>query len=217
MAFYKIHSIKDSQKLSFIIEENSGESVLNQRLSGEGHIILSIEKVEKEFDDNLFCFEGRKQDQSFIEGKISAKDIFTAYDMLVREYKYSLEKLYSEKITDTEKREKIFQELQSTFAEKKSQEPIKKEETSKKNLVKWKKTLQSLVKILQNHPSTENENIITELKKLDLNNNLVQIQETVKEDIKKLALKKEDKDFYKEIKKIAKEAGVFIPPDLFFS
>jgi hypothetical protein len=45
MTSYKIHSIKNSEKLSFIIEWES-EKTVSQKLSGEGHIILSVEKVD---------------------------------------------------------------------------------------------------------------------------------------------------------------------------
>ena len=76
MTSYKIHSLKDSEKLSFIIEWED-EKVLTQKLSTEWHIILSIKKIEIP-TGNLFCFEGKKADASFIEGKISADSIFVA-------------------------------------------------------------------------------------------------------------------------------------------
>lgn len=65
MGMYKIHSIKDSEKLSFIIESEN-ESLVNKKLLSEGHIILSIEKVTSP-KEHLFCFEGKKTDGSFIE------------------------------------------------------------------------------------------------------------------------------------------------------
>lgn len=212
MTSYKIHSIKDSKKLSFIIEGES-EAGISQKLSEEGHIILSAEKIENP-TENLFSFEGKKTDGSFLEWKISADDIFLAYEMLKNEYKYNITKLYPETVKDVKKQEKIFEELLETFQENTIKKPKKVIDTSKETLIKYKKTLIKLIELLQKQVPKGAENIIPDLKKLEQNSNVTLIQQELKAILKKLSTNKEDPVLYKEVRKLMKEMGMFVIPEI---
>jgi len=211
MTSYKIHSLKDSKKLSFIIEWEDGSSV-SQKLSEEWHIILSVEKIETP-TENLFCFEGKKASWSFIEGKIASEDIFVAYEILKNEYKYIVTKLYPETVVDTEKQEKIFQELLATFQETTVKKAIEISDTSKETLIKNKKILEKLIIILQKRWPRWAEILIPDLKKLKQNNNLTLIQQELKTTLKKLSSERWDKELEQEIKTLMKEMGMFVIPD----
>jgi hypothetical protein len=215
MTSYKIHSIKDSEKLSFIIE-GEDEKALTQKLSSEGHIILSVKKIEIPLE-SLFCFEGKKSDGSFLEGKISADNIFIAYEMLKKEYKYTITKLYPETVIEKEKQEKIFRELLATFQEKN----IKKEkvvtDTSKQALEKYKKILAKLVTILQKEKVKWVENMLPDLKKLDQNNNVTLIQWEIKNILKDISKKRENTVLFDQIRPLMKEMKIFVLPDVYFS
>lgn len=215
MTSYKIHSIKDSEKLSFIIEWED-EKALTQKLSSEGHIILSVQKIETSLE-NLFCFEGKKEDGSFLEGKISADDIFVAYEMLKKEYKYTITKLYPETVVEKEKQEKIFRELLATFQEA----TVKKEkvvtDTSKQALEKYKKILAKLISLLQTEKIEWMGDILPDLKKLDQNNNVTLIQEEIKNVLKNLSKKRENKALFDQIRPLMKEMKMFVLPDIYFS
>lgn len=215
MTSYKIHSIKDSEKLSFIVEWES-EASITQKLSGEGHIILSVEKIEVP-TSNLFCFEGKKADGWFVDGKISSEDIFLAYEMLTQEYKYILTKLYPEAITESKKQEKIFSELKLSFQWNTVQKPQKNLETSQQQLIKYKKILQRTTEVLQKNKIPEGDTIIAELKKLEQNNNITAIQQGIKETLKKLSQKRENKEFFTQLKPILQDMNIFVPPDIYFS
>ena len=215
MTSYKIHSIKDSEKLSFIIEWED-EKALTQKLSTEGHIILSVQKIEASLE-NLFCFEGKKSDGSFLEGKISADDIFLAYEMLKKEYKYTITKLYPETVVEKEKQEKIFRELIATFQETTTKKEKIVTDTSKQNLEKYKKILASLVSILQTEKIEWVEIMLPDLKKLDQNNNVTLIQGEIKNILKDLSKKRENKALFDQIRPLMKEMNMFILPDICFS
>ncbi|MBP6921083.1 hypothetical protein KBB89_00865 [Candidatus Gracilibacteria bacterium] len=215
MTSYKIHSIKDSEKLSFIIEGEDEKSI-SQKLSSEGQIVLSVEKIETPVE-NLFSFEGKKSDGSFLEGKISADDIFLAYEMLKKDYKYVITKLYPETVTEKDKQEKIFRELLATFDEAKVKKVVKVSDSSKKLLDKYKKTLSKVVTILQEEKVEGAEIIIPELKKLEQNNNSTLIQQELKDVIKDLAKKRKNKTLFDKIRPLAKEMKVFILPDIYFT
>ncbi len=67
MPSYKIHSIKNNKKLSFITEGENEESI-KQALSLDGFIVLTIEKMDQE--DNKkpwFIFEGLRENNSRVE------------------------------------------------------------------------------------------------------------------------------------------------------
>lgn len=98
--------------------------------------------------ENLFCFEGKKSDGAFLEGKISADDIFVAYEILRKEYKYTITKLHPETVTDKETQEKIFQDLLATFQTTTKKEKIVVD-TSKQTLTRYKKILTLVISILQ--------------------------------------------------------------------
>jgi hypothetical protein len=214
MTSYKIHSIKDSEKLSFIIEWEDEKSI-SQKLSIEGHIILSVEKIEIP-EENLFCFEGKKPDNSFIEWKISADDIFVAYEMLKKEYKYTITKLYPQTVLDKEKQEKIFQDLLATF-----QATIKKEkvvvDSSKQTLSKYKKILTEVISLLQKENISGMEATITELKKLEQNNNVTIIKDELRNILKNLSKRREDSVFFEHIRPLMKEMGMFVMPEIIYS
>lgn len=214
MTSYKIHSIKDSEKLSFIIEWEDEKSI-SQKLSTEGHIILSVEKIEIP-EENLFCFEGKKPDNSFIEWKISADDIFVAYEMLKKEYKYTITKLYPQTVLEKEKQEKIFQDLLATF-----QTTTKKEkvvvDSSKQALSKCKKTLSGVISLLQKENTPGIESTISELKKLEQNNNVTVIKDELRNTLKNLSKRREDKAFFEQIRPLMKEMGMFVMPDIVFN
>ncbi len=212
MTSYKIHSIKNSEKLSFIIEWES-ESTVTQKLSGEWHIILSAEKVDTNLW-NLFCFEGKKSEGGFIDGKISADDIFLAYEMLTEEYQYNLTKLYPETITDQKKQEKIFEELRASFQEWVVLKPKKNVDTAKQQVTKYKKYLKKLLEILQKNP-TGQEATIAEIKKLEQNNNAIAIQQALKDAIKKLS-KDRKSPIFQELKTLMKDMGMFVLPEIYF-
>lgn len=164
MPSYKIHSLKDSHKLSFIIE-GENENVLKQKLSSEGQIVLSVEPVIIQ-DENIFVFEGKKSDQSFIEGKIESENLFQAYDTLTKEYKYTITSLYPKTITDKSQQDKIFAELQSTFEEKSMLPVAEKLDTTNKKLQRNKEIIEKLQLVLQSHSEIEKKDeIIAEIKK----------------------------------------------------
>lgn len=215
MTSYKIHSLKNSEKLSFIIEWED-EKVLTQKLGAEWHIILSVQKIEAP-TENLFCFEWKKSDGAFIEGKISADNIFLAYEILKNEYKYTITKLYPESVVETEKQEKILSELLATFQETTTKEPKIITDTSKQTLEKYKKILLKLTEILQKDPKVENESIITELKKIDQNNNATIIQQELKRLLKGFWRKRDNTVFFDQIRPLMKEMKVFVMPDILFN
>jgi hypothetical protein len=100
--------------------------------------------------------------------------------MLKKEYKYTITKLYPESVIEKEKQEKIFSELLATFQEVKTKEPKITSDSSKQTLEKYKKILSKLIEILQKESINENETIISELKKIDQNNNATIIQQELK-------------------------------------
>ena len=179
--------------------------------------MLSVEKTEIN-EEKIFVFEGRKPDKSFIEGKIEAEDIFIAHDMLTKEYNYSISKLYPSTITSKEEQEKVFQELLCTFDEKKTVLVKKSSNTSDRALEKNKAIIEKLKTILSNNNIANKEEILSDLKRLDLINNNSTIKKSLKEITKDLATKyRAKKDIFTSLKPIVSELGVFLPPDSYFS
>ena len=107
----------------------------------------------------IFVFEGRKPDKSFIEGKIEADNIFIAYEMLTKEYTYSIAKLYPSSVTDSSQQQKIFRELLSAYEEKKTQAPKNTIDTAGKALQKNKIIIEKLEDILKTE-EIKNKDII---------------------------------------------------------
>lgn len=217
MPSYKIHSLKDNKKLSFIIEWDS-ESSVEQKLSGEWHIVLSVEAIEIDQGIQFFSFEGRKPtDNSFISGKISAENIFTAYEMLTRDYNYGLNRLYPSEIEDPVEQEKIFQQLLFSFQEKKVEKKIEKTDSSQGKIQKNKKNIQALISFIETEkPLSDGEEAIQELKKLDQINNNSIIEETLKNTVKKIYKNTSNKQkIHPVIKTIAHDMHIFLVPPLY--
>lgn len=210
MPSYKIHSLKDSNKLSFIIDWESEESV-QKKLSSEGHIVLSVEKAEIE-TEKIFVFEGRKPDKTFAEGKIEADDIFVAYEILSKEYNYSITKLYPSSVEDEKERQNIFQELLSTFEEKKLIAPKAVSDTSNLALQKNKMLIEKVRAIVQIVPN--NETLLSDLKKLENTNNSATIHQNLKTIVSDLIrMNRKKKEIFEALKALAKELSVFVLPN----
>ena len=217
MPSYKIHSLKDNKKLSFIIEWDSDSSV-EQKLSGEGHIVLSVEEIQLDQGIQFFSFEGRKPaDNSFISGKISAENIFTAYEMLTRDYNYGLSRLYPSEIENPAEQEKIFQQLLFSFQEKKVEKKVEKADSSQWKIQKNKKNIQALITYIETEKTlSDSEVVIQELKKLDQINNNSIIEETLRSTIKKIYKNTSNKQkIHPTIKAIANDLHIFLIPPLY--
>ncbi len=138
--------------------------------------------------------------------------------MLTKEYNYSISKLYPSSITDKVEQEKVFQELLCTFDEKKAI-PIKKNnDTASKALRKNKTIIEKLKTILENNTIDNKEEILSDLKRLDLINNNSTIKKSLQVIVKNLAMKyRSKKEIFNQIKPFIGEIGVFMPPDIYFS
>lgn len=191
---------------------------MEQKLSGEGHIVLSVEAIEVDQGIQFFSFEGRKpSDNSFISGKISAENIFTAYEMLTRDYNYGLSRLYPAEIEDIAEQEKIFQQLLLSFQEKKVEKKVEKVDSSQGKIQKNKKNIQALIEFIETEkPLPDGETIIQELKKLDQINNNSIIEETLKNTIKKIYKNTSNKQkIHPTIKAIAHDIHLFLIPSFY--
>ncbi|MCB9807137.1 hypothetical protein H6768_04610 [Candidatus Peribacteria bacterium] len=133
--------------------------------------------------------------------------------MLKNDYKYIVTKLYPETITDPKKQEKIFTELLATFQENTVKKVKKVTDTSKEELVKYKKILKKLIDILQKQAPKGVEIIIPDLKKLEQNSNVTLIQQELKSVLKRFSTSKEDIVLLQEIKNLMKEMGMFVMPE----
>ena len=212
MPSYKIHSLKDSHKLSFIIE-GENETSLKQKLSSEGYIVLSVEQIDIK-NENVFIFEGKKPDKSFIEGKIAADNMFSAYEMLTKDYSYTISRLYPSILTEKNEQENIFQELLKSFEEKTVVQTKNNIDTAEKNLLKSKHTIQKLQLILQAESQIDNkETFIAEIKKLELTNNSTTIHDSLKNIIRNLTTTyRHNAAIMGLLKPIASDLGIFIAP-----
>lgn len=136
--------------------------------------------------------------------------------MLKKEYKYTITKLYPQTVTDKETQEKIFQDLLATF-----QTTIKKEkivvDTSKQTLTKYKKILTEVISILQKENIEGAELIIPDLKKLEQNNNVTLIKDEIKNILKNLSKKRDNKVFFEQIRPLMKDMNMFVLPDQIFT
>ena len=59
--------------------------------------------------------------------------------------------------------------------------------------------------------------ILPDLKKLDQNNNVTLIQEEIKNVLKNLSKKRENKALFDQIRPLMKEMKMFVLPDIYFS
>lgn len=210
MPSYKIHSLKDSNKLSFIIDWESEESV-QKKLSSEWHIVLSVEKAEIE-TEKIFVFEWRKPDKTFAEGKIEADDIFVAYEILSKEYNYTITKLYPNSVEDEKERQNIFRKLLSTFEEKKLITPKIISDTSNLVLQKNKMLIEKVRAAVQIIPN--NETLLSDLKKLENTNNSTIIHQNLKTIVSDLVrMNRKKKEVFEVLKPLAKELSVFVLPN----
>lgn len=211
MTSYKIHSIKESQKLSFIIEWESVDAV-KQKLTNEWHIVLTIWESDSTLE-HYFYFEWKKPSGEYIEWKISSENIFLAYEILVLEYKYILTKLYPEGIDDGEKQKKMFQDILTCFQTNITTEVVEKQDTSKKELLFYRQVIDELVKILKDN-SFSDEWLFSELKKLQQNNSVPTVHQWVIEILRQLSVNKYD-SLYRWLKKPMKDMWIFVYPQAY--
>lgn len=211
MTSYKIHSIKESQKLSFIIEWESVDAV-KQKLTNEWHIVLTIWESDSTLE-HYFYFEWKKPSGEYIEWKISSENIFLAYEILVLEYKYILTKLYPEGIDDGEKQKKMFQDILTCFQTNIATEVVEKQDTSKKELLFYRQVIDELVKILKDN-SFSDEWLFSELKKLQQNNSVPTVHQWVIEILRQLSVNKYD-SLYRWLKKPMKDMWIFVYPQAY--
>lgn len=146
----------------------------------------------------------------FVSWKISSENIFLAYEMLVKEYKYILSKLYPEGITDPEKQSKMFEELLACFDEKTKKITTVLTDTSKKQLLFYKNILTHLQKILLD-TGYQDETLFSNLKKLEQNNNSTALKQNLESTIKMLTLDKYS-PLYEALRPVLGELWMFIIP-----
>ena len=217
MPSYKIHSLKDNKKLSFIIEWVSSGAV-EQKLSNEGYIVLSVEEFHPDENAEYFDFEGKKQDGSFISGKISAETIFQAYEMLTKEYAYILDGLYPSHVIDKEEQAKIFTQLQYSFHIESTKKTEVKKDTSQEHVSKNKKNIEEIIAYLETIEIPKKEEILLDLRRIQQMNNNSTIEQTLKEIIKKLYDVLPDKrNIHPTIKSVAKDLHIFLDPPFLLS
>ncbi len=138
--------------------------------------------------------------------------------MLSKEYNYSISKLYPSTIHDKNEQEKIFQELLCTFDEKKTIVTKKYNDTSMRALEKNKIIIEKLKNIVSKNDVANKEELLSDLKKLDLINNNSTIKQSLKTIVKDLAMKyRTKKEIFSSVKPLINEVGVFMPPDAYFS
>lgn len=138
--------------------------------------------------------------------------------MLTKEYNYAISKLHPSTIVDKEEQEKVFQELLCTFDEKKTVLVKKTSNTSDRALQKNKTIIEKLKTIVSNNNIANKEEILSDLKKLDLINNNSTIKQSLKAITKDLATKyRLKKEIFTNLKPIVSDLGVFLPPDAYFS
>ncbi len=129
-----------------------------------------------------------------------------AYEMLKNQYNYSISKLYPSFITDAHEQEKVFEELLSTFDEKKVLTPKVVTDTSSKTLQKNKALIEKIKKILTETEQNNKDDIMSELKKLELINNNSTILQSLKSITKSLLEKtRKNPAIYKKVKEVGTE------------
>jgi|GEM_PF-1399047 len=135
--------------------------------------------------------------------------------MLTQEYKYSITKLYPESIQDPEKQKKILSELLLSFQENRTKKPEKTIDTTKQEILRYKKILSQLLEILR---TEEQKDInMSELKKMEQNNNVNILQQTLRDTLKKLFQKRKNKALFQKLKPLMKEMKIFVLPDFLFN
>lgn len=220
MPSYKIHSIKNTKKLSFIIEWDSAEKV-KQNLSLDGFIVLTIEEyIEEKNKIPRFAFEALKENKSRTEWRVDAFDIFSAYEILRNDYQYTILKLYPIDVTDPKEQNAILKNILLLYPEntKKTKEQTKTKIFTEVDMLK--KYLDILEEFVKKSDAKNTEILLYDIKRVQMINSVSSAEEVIKKIIKtvynkgSLDLKKE---MYQSIVPIAKRVGMFILPPWIFS
>lgn len=229
MPSYKIHSIKNNKKLSFIID---GESIkkVKESLSQDGYIVLTIDSLEEDTSEkNYFLFTALKDSINRIEGKIQAADIFQAYKILKEDYQYIILKLYPVFLTDEKEQDFIFQNVVDVFSWKNNQNKLNKEEEKEEwvkastiitgEITTVRKYFEILIPLIDQSDIKNKEITIYEMKKIVMTNSLSGM-ETIMKKVTKILYDQADtktkKAIYKTILPIVKRTGVFVLPPWYF-
>lgn len=219
MPSYKIHSIKNNKKLSFIIDGDDSEKV-KQALSLDGFIVLTIDELYEEKNKiPRFAFEALKENKSRIEWRVDALDIFLAYQILRNDYQYIILKLYPIDVTDPKEQEAILKNILQIFPEntKKEKETIKSKTLTEVDVLK--KYLDILEPYVEKSSQNNKEILLYDIKRVQMINSISSAEEVIKKIIKTIYNKgeiEEKRDMYKSIAPIAKHIGMFIFPPWFF-
>lgn len=226
MPFYKIHSIKNNKKLSFIIEWESEEKV-KQTLSLDGFIVITIDSLlEDQNQENYFIFNALKDNRNRVEGKIEAPDIFQAYKILKEDYQYTILKLYPVSLTDKKEQDFIFQNVLDVFSGHTHKDTIKEntEETKASTIttgeiITIKKYFEILTPLIAESVLGNKELLLYDIKKIMMTNSLSGMEILLKKTIKLLyeqSSLKTKKEIYKTILPGIKYAGVFVLPPWYY-
>ena len=137
--------------------------------------------------------------------------MFVAYDMLSKQYGYGISKLYPSTLDNIEEQQKVFQELLSTFEEKKILKPKTVTDTSSKTLIKYRSAGEKIKKLISEENTPLKDDILSEIKKLEHTSNTSTIKESLKNIIGKIQ-QHSNASIEKKLKPIAQDIGVFIAP-----
>lgn len=202
-----------------------GESIdkVKDILSLDGFIVLTIEPLLEEKNKTpRFIFEALKENKSRIEWKVDAIDIFSAYEILVNDYQYTVLRLYPITVTDPQEQDAIFKNILQIFPEDskkdKDKEPISKGKTfTEVDLLK--KYLDVLSSLVEKSNLNNKEILLYDIKRVQIMNSISSIEEVIKKTVKTLYNKwtvEEKRIIYKDILPITKHEGVFIFPPWVF-
>ena len=220
MKSYKIHSIKNNKKLSFIIEGEDSERI-KENLSADGFIVLTIEELQEEKNKTpRFVFEALKENKSRVEWKVDALDIFSAYEILRNDYQYTVLRLYPIDVTDPKEQENIFKNILQIFPQeaKKEKEVVKSKSFTEVDILKG--YLDILGPLVSKSGLPNKEILLYDIKRVDMINSISSIQEVIKKTVKALYYKgsiEDKKAIYKDITPIAKHLSMIIFPPFIFS
>lgn len=219
MTSYKIHSIKNNKKLSFIIEWDDAEKI-KENISQDGYIVLTIEQLQEEKNKiPRFIFEWLKENKSRIQGKVDAIDIFSAYEILRDDYQYTILKLYPADVTNEREQEIIFNNILQIFPEavKKEKEPMKNKTMTELEVLK--KYLEILSNIVNKSELTNKDILLYDMRRVQMVNSVSSMEEVIKKTIKTLYNKstvEKKKQIYSLIIPITKHLKIFLFPPWFF-
>lgn len=209
MTYYKIHSIKDWKKNSFILESTS-ENELRQKLESQWHLIISL--VPSWTPEWLyFVFQWMDQQNVFIEWKIQSENLINAYNILSKDYNYTITSLYPEWIDDINEQKTIF----NTFLNTLSDTSLHKEEDTNKT-DKWifkrlnilKKNIEKIENFIVSNNIENTENVIFDFHRLSSSNNVQVIEEHLKKAISDIYYSSQQKDtIFRILQPIAHEVG----------